>query len=437
MADDRGPLLPGNWRPLRLATLVGLRWLAISGQAVGLLFVAVILGYPLPLMECLGLVVLSALLNLWLTVRFGAGHRVTAAVATMQLAYDLLQLGALLLLTGGLQNPFSLLLLAPVSVSATTLPQRSTFSLAALAIVIASVAAVWHLPLPWDPREHIVLDRVYVVGLWVSLLCGVTFIAAYTNRVAHEARQLADALGATELALSRQEQLRALDGLAAAAAHELGTPLSTIALAAKEMRADIPPGPLADDVDLIISQTARCRAILAKLRNLEADEGDPFAAVPLGELLAEVAKPLEGLGKEIVIVTEPAAGPEPVFRRNVGLLQGLGNLIENATNFARSRVVINALWDKGTVTLTITDDGPGFPAELIPRLGEPYLTTRVTGGNDDSGAGGLGLGIFIAKTLLGRTGARLSFENVGAEGGARVKIVWARKVIETQKTSTF
>lgn len=438
VVDDRGSLFPGNWRPLRLATLVGLRWLAVAGQVVGLLFVAVILGYPLPLLESLALVALSGLLNLWLSFRFGAGHRPTAEVATLQLAYDLLQLGALLLLTGGLHNPFSLLLLAPVSVSATTLPQRSTLVLAALAIAIASVIAIWHLPLPWDPREHIVFDRVYVIGLWVSLLSGVTFIAAYTNRVAHEARQLADALAATELALSRQEQLRALDGLAAAAAHELGTPLSTIALAAKEMRADIPAGPLAEDVDLIISQTARCRAILAKLRNLEADEGDPFAAVPLSELLAEAAKPLEGLGREIVIVTQPGAGPEPVFRRHVALLQGLGNLIENATNFARSRVVIDALWDKGTVTLTIADDGPGFPPDLIARLGEPYLTTRATGGEgDESGAGGLGLGIFIAKTLLGRTGARLSFENVGPDGGARVKVTWARKALETQKASGF
>jgi two-component system sensor histidine kinase RegB len=412
--------------------------LAVAGQTVGVLFVAFGLGFPVPLMQCLGLVALSVLLNLWLIFRFGAGHRPTTAVATVQLAYDLAQLGALLALTGGLQNPFSLLLLAPVSVSATTLPQRSTFILAGLAIAIASIAAVWHLPLPWDPEERIVFDRVYVIGIWVSLLCGVTFIAAYTNRVAHEARQLADALGATELALSRHEQLNALDGLAAAAAHELGTPLSTIALAAKEMRSDIPPGHLAEDVDLIISQTARCRAILAKLRNLGADGGDPFAAVPFGELLAEVARPHENLGKTIEILTETAAGPDPVFRRNVGLLYGLGNLIENAAHFAKSRVLIEAGWDKVAVTLTITDDGPGFPPDLITRLGEPYLTTRARSAEgSEAGAGGLGLGIFIAKTLLGRTGARLSFENASLEGGARVKIVWPRKIIETAKPSSF
>ena len=436
LADERGTLLPGSWRPLRLATLVGLRWLALAGQTVGLLFVALGLGYPVPLTQGLGLVALSVLLNLWLIFRFGAGYRPTTAVATAQLAYDLAQLGGLLMLTGGLQNPFSLLLLAPVSVSATTLPQRSTFMLAGLAIVIASIAAVWHLPLPWDPQNHIVFDRVYVIGIWVSLLCGVTFVTAYTNRVAHEARQLGDALAATELALSRREQLSALDGLAAAAAHELGTPLSTIALAAKEMRSDIPAGQLAEDVDLIISQTARCRAILAKLRNLGVDSGDPFAAVPLRELLAEVAKPHQGLNKTIQIVTDKGAGPEPVVRRNVGLLYGLGNLVENATHFARSNVVIDAGWDEGAIELTVVDDGPGFPPDLLTRLGEPYLTTRAR--ETESGeARGLGLGIFIAKTLLGRTGARLSFENVAFEGGARVRISWPRNAIETQNPAAF
>ena len=238
------------------------------------------LGYPLPLVQCLSLIGLSIVVNLALILRLGTGGRPSATVSTIQLSYDLIQLGGLLSLTGGLENPFSLLLLAPVSVSATTLPQRSTLILAALAILIASAISVLHLPLPWDPNSSIIFDRVYVIGIWVSLVCGVVFIAAYTNRVAHEARQLADALTATELALSRHEQLSALDGLAAAAAHELGTPLSTIALAAKEMKADIPPGPLAEDVDLIIAQSARCRAILAKLRNLGSEDGgDPFAAV--------------------------------------------------------------------------------------------------------------------------------------------------------------
>jgi two-component system sensor histidine kinase RegB len=433
LGGDLRAVDPGGWRPLRLATLVGLRWLAVIGQSIGVLTVAWGLGYPLPLAACLGLIALSAVINVWLALGSGprAGARPTAEFAAIQLAYDLLQLGGLLALTGGLENPFSLLLLAPVSVSATTLPQRATFGLAALAILIASAIAVVHLPLPWNAGSSLVLDRVYVIGIWVSLVCGVIFVAGYTNRVAHEARQLADALTATELALSRHEQLNALDGLAAAAAHELGTPLSTIALAAKEMKADIPPGPLADDVDLIIAQSARCRAILTKLRSLSSgDVGDPFAAVPLGELLEEVAKPLEGGGKPIFIEIPETPG-EPVFKRNVGLLYGLGNLIENATQFARTRVDVDASWDKASIRVVISDDGPGFADELIARLGEPYLTTRARNTAPESDApGGLGLGIFIAKTLLERTGGHLSFENATPRG-AKVTIIWSRRAIET------
>jgi two-component system sensor histidine kinase RegB len=426
VADER--LLPGSWRPLRLGTLVGLRWLAIAGQTAGVLFVAFGLSYPLPLVECLGIISLSVLLNLWLVFRFGAGNRPPAMVTTIQLGYDLTQLSGLLALTGGLHNPFSLLLLAPVAVSATTLPQRSTFILAALATVLASILGVWHLPLPWEPGKRIVFDRVYVIGIWVSLVCGVTFISAYTNRVAHEARQLADALAATELALSRREQLSALDGLAAAAAHELGTPLSTIALAAKEMLAEAPPGPLRDDVELIISQSDRCRAILGKLRNLGQEGGDPFAALPIGEILAEVTRMHLGQGKELLVDRDGAHG-EPVFRRSVGLLYGLGNLVENAVHFARQTVRVHAAWDKVSVSVTIADDGPGFPPELLARLGEPYLTSR-SRDPGQQGGGGLGLGIFIAKTLLERTGARLSFENDPESGHARVLVLWPRKAVE-------
>lgn len=438
-APNLAPLDDAIERPMRLETLVKLRWLAVVGQALGVLFVAFGLGFPLPLLPCLALIALSALLNLALVLRHGPSHRLTPMVAALHIAYDCVQLGCLLALTGGLQNPFSLLLLAPVSVSATTLPTRATFALAALAVLIASLLSVFHLPLPWDPETRIVFDRVYVIGTWVSLLCGVVFVAAYTNRVAHEARQLANALAATEIALSRHEQLSALDGLAAAAAHELGTPLSTIALAAKEMRADIPPGSLAEDVDLIISQAARCRTILAKLRNLGAGE-DPFAAVPLGDLLAEVAGPLEKtLGKAILFETAGGAGGEPVFGRNVGLIYGLGNLIENAAHFARQKVVIEAGWTSDEIVVVITDDGPGFSAEVITRLGEPYLTTRARN-IEPAGSGqpgGLGLGVFIAKTLLERTGARLAFQNSRADGHAQVRITWPRAAVDRGQSASF
>nr|WP_314255983.1 ActS/PrrB/RegB family redox-sensitive histidine kinase [uncultured Devosia sp.] len=427
--------LPSTWRPLRLQTLVLLRWLAVGGQAFGVLFVAFGLGFQVPLVECFLLIGLSAGVNLWLVFHLGDSHQPTSRAAASQIVFDLLQLAGLLSLTGGLHNPFSLLLLAPVSVSASTLPQRVTIAIATLAVLLASILSIWHLPLPWEPGERIVFNRIYVIGIWVSIVCGVVFISAYTMRVAHDARQMADALAATELALSQKERLSALDGLAAAAAHELGTPLSTIALAAKEMRAEAEPGSdLADDVELIIAQAARCRAILAKLRNLGTEGGDPFAAVPLTDLLAEVARPHEGRGKAILFYYEKSAGPPPVFPRGVGLLYGLGNLIENAADFARTTVRIEAAWDSDAVSVSITDDGPGFAPELMARLGEPYLTSRPRDphGPDANKPGGLGLGVFIAKTLLERTGGRLAFENIAPEGHARARIVWPRHAIETE-----
>lgn len=421
-----------HWRPLRLQTLVLLRWLAVVGQSIGVLFVHMGLGFPLPLWECLALIALSAGLNVGLFLRYGAKGQLSPRFAAIQLAFDLCQLGGLLALTGGLLNPFALLLLAPVSVSATTLPPRETLLISALAAILASLISVIHLPLPWTPGEELAFNRIYVIGIWVSIICGIAFIAAYTIRVAHESRLIADALAATELALSHREQLSALDGLAAAAAHELGTPLSTIALAAKEMRAEVEEGsPLAEDVELIISQAARCRAILSKLRNLGSDPADMFAKAPLTDILAEVARPHEGRGKVILFYSERATGTPPVFPRSVGLLYGLGNLIENATSYARETVRIDTEWDQGNITVTVTDDGPGFAPELIARLGEPYLTTRHRDphGADAHQPGGLGLGIFIAKTLLERTGARLSFENEKLTGHARVTITWPRAAL--------
>lgn len=428
-----------DWRPLRLQSLVLLRWLAVAGQAVGVFFVHFGLGFPLPLFECLALIVLSALLNIWLVWLYGVRARLAPRFAAVLLACDLCQLGGLLALTGGLQNPFSLLLLAPVSVSATTLPKLETFIIALFAAVIASILSVVHMPLPWIPGETLEFHRVFVIGIWVAIVCGIAFIAAYTNKVANDSRLIADALAATELALSRREQLSALDGMAAAAAHELGTPLSTISLAAKEMRADVEEGSqLAEDVELIITQAARCRAILAKLRNLGgSDPTDPFAEAPLTDILAEVARQHEGRGKVVLFDNDNGTGPVPVFPRSVGLLYGLGNLVENASDFANQTVRIEASWDQSRIVVQITDDGPGFAPELVTRLGEPYITSRV---RDPSGAdaekpGGLGLGVFIAKTLLERTGAKLTFANENADGHAQVRIVWSREAVVKQSAA--
>jgi two-component system sensor histidine kinase RegB len=422
--------------PMRLETLVLLRWLAISGQLISVVFVRYGMGYELPLGACLVLIGLSVLLNAGLLIGYGPGHRPSTRLAFLQLAYDSLQLGGLLYLTGGLGNPFAILLLAPVSVSASTLASRETIWLGLLVGAIASLLALFHLPLPWEPGSAFQPPRIYLTGVWVAILCAVAFVAGYTSKVAHEARQLVDALTLTELALSRQQQLSALDGLAAATAHELGTPLATIALAAKEIRRDHGEGELAEDLDLIIDQVARCRAILGKLRNLRPSGSDIFDTATLSDIVAELAKvheaPAAMEGKTITLAQSLAHEDEPVIARNVALLYGLGNLIENAVQFSKVEVTIRARWDGRRMMIAIMDDGPGFPPDLLSRLGEPYLTTRTRDRDDPrhpDGGGGLGLGVFIAKTLLERTGATLRFFNARANGHACVEISWPRDTL--------
>jgi two-component system sensor histidine kinase RegB len=282
------------------------------------------------------------------------------------------------------------------------------------------------------------------MGIWLSLLLAIGFIGAYAWQLTDEARKLADALAATELVLAREQHLSQLDGLAAAAAHELGTPLSTITVIAADLEREIkPPSPYAEDIALLREQAQRCRGILGKLTQLSAATVEPFDRMPLAALIEETVAPHRHFGVEIQ-VTRAAHGPsktgvnapmdaaEPIGRRSPAILYGLGNLVENAVDFAADRVDVATEWSAAEVIITISDDGPGFAAEILGRIGEPYLTGRRSGPpSHDSEAGGLGLGLFIAKTLLERSGATLGFTNRRAPGhGAVVRISWARADFE-------
>jgi two-component system sensor histidine kinase RegB len=417
-------------RTLRLETLVRLRWLALAGQATAVLAVYFGLGFPFPLLECLSAIAVSAAVNVALRLRYPATERVDPARAAGFLAYDIIQLAFLLFLTGGLQNPFAFLFLAPVLISATSLPPLLTMVLGGLAVASATALAVWHLPLPWFPGETLDMPILYVAGMWFSVLLGLGFIGVYAWRVADEARLLSNALSATELVLAREQHLSQLDGLAAAAAHELGTPLATIALVAKELETEAPEGSaFLDDVRLLRSQVARCREILGKLASL-GEDGAPFDRLGLAHMIEEVVAPHRDFGIAIAVAMAGGPGEEPVAARNPGLLYGLGNLVENAVDFARSRVEITAGWDQKGVWIAIVDDGPGFPPDIIGRLGEPYITQRRPRDAGQPG-GGLGLGYFIAKTLLERSGAAMTLANrAPPETGATVRLAWPREAFE-------
>lgn len=409
---------------LRLNTLIRLRWLAIFGQSTAVLFVAYWLQFPLPVSLCFALIAGSAWLNLWLAFRYPAAHRLGPLAAVGILSFDSLQLAGLLYLTGGLTNPFSLLMTVPVVISATSLPLRLTAILGILVMAIATLLAFFHRPLPWVEGAPLQMPFIYVAGMWMALLSSIAFTAIYAFRVAEEARLLANALAATELVLQREQHLSALDGLAAAAAHELGTPLATIALVAKEMgKALGKDSRFHDDVSLLRTQSERCREILKRLTSLSS-EGEPqLARLPLTSLVEEVIAPHRDFGISIKLKPGDRTGPEPVARRNPGVIYGLGNLVENAVDFAHTSVSVSWGWDDASVSLTVTDDGAGFPVEIIDRIGEPYMSTR----QGAEPGGGLGLGLFIAKTLLERSGAHISFSNSNGPGeGAVVAIRWPR-----------
>ncbi len=403
-------------------TLITLRWIAVAGQFVTLMIVVFAFNFPVSLVPCLLVIAALAASNLALVA--SRPRRLTEARTALILGFDLLQLATLIGFTGGLQNPFALLLLAPVTVSATILSRRATLALTALAVTVATVIAFVHLPLPWTSPEGVTLPPIYRLGIWTALTMSLVFIATYVWTASEESRRLTDALSASDGALAREREMSALGTLAAAAAHELGSPLATIAVVSKELLGMVDrDSPIYEDVELLKSQSDRCRDILVGLSRRPAEAGgDPFEVLPLSDLV-EIATD-EHVPDQIdleVEIDEACDGPEPLVQRTPEFLHGLGNFAANAGQFARHRVTIRLYWTKREVWITVHDDGPGFANAVLPVLGEPYMSTR--SGKD----GHMGLGVFIATTLLERIGAEVMFRN---RKGAEIRIRWPRRVLE-------
>jgi two-component system sensor histidine kinase RegB len=428
--------LGGHARRLRLDTLLRLRWLAIAGQSTAVIVIYGALSFQIPIGLAFLAIAASAWLNIALRLRFPLTQRLKDGSALAMLAFDILQLSGLLFLTGGLSNPFALLFLAPVMVSAMSLSWKSTLVLVLLVVGAASFLVFHHFPLPWIRGVELELPFLYVAGIWAALVSGAAFVAVYAHRVSEEARALSDALAATELVLAREQHLTQLDGLAAAAAHELGTPLATITLVVKELEKMVEAGtPLAEDVSLIAQEVGRCRTILSKIASLGNEGPGMLDEMTVHHLVEEVVGPQRDFGVALRIHRD-SEGVEPVCLRNPGLLYGLGNIVENAIDFARSEVRILIRWTVSFVSITVEDDGPGFSADVLTRLGEPYITSRGQRRAKIEDGSGLGLGLFIAKTLLERSGASVVTSNAQAPAsGARVEITWPRHVFERRARS--
>ena len=419
-------------RRIRLQTLVRLRWLAVGGQTATVLIVAFLLKFPLPLLACALLIAFLAIANLFLSARFPPTHRLEPEAALALLGLDLLQLCALLFITGGLANPFAPLICVPVIISFASQPLRHSLVLMVVAMLCTTALAASPHAMPWYPGDTLSIQPVMQLGVWCAIASMMSFAAFYAYRVSREASLLADALAATELVLQREKHLSQLDGLAAAAAHELGTPLATISVVAKEMERELGPDDrFREDVMLLRSQSDRCRDILRRLTTLSTDDEEHMRRLPLSSLIEEVLAPHREFGIQLELIEKSGRSGEPVGIRNAGILYGLGNLIENAIDYARQKVTVTVVHNAARVVIVIEDDGEGYAPDILLRIGEPYVTKRQT----EARAGGLGLGLFIAKTLLERSGATLLFENRGpTEPGARIRIEWPRALMETQST---
>jgi two-component system sensor histidine kinase RegB len=410
--------------------LIRLRWMILVAELAGLLVAGPLCGLKFPLTACVSFVALSAAANLAFAYGPMAWARASDGALAMQLVFSIVQMSVLLILTGGGANPFCLLLIAPVSLAAATLKNRRALSVILLGAAAIVLMTVWSLPLPWSdtlgPRPPFAFKIVNAL----ATLIGMGFTCAYAWRVAVQAARMELALNYTQTVLSREQRLSALGGLAAAAAHELGTPLATISIVAKEMVREIGAGALRDDAELLVSQAERCREILRRLTE-EPDTDDAIhARMTLLQLVNEVIEPhLETPVRVEAVVAGPPGMRQPEIRRMPEVLHAMTSLVENAVDFARSEVLVSVRFDERSVSIEVRDDGPGFSADILTRLGQPYVTSRPGAEGSRSGHLGMGLGFFIAKTLLERTGAVVAFHN-GKRGGAIIAARWPRQAIE-------
>lgn len=430
---------------VRLRTLLVLRWLAIGGQTIAVVIASFYLGLRVELGLCFLAIGASVVSNLVAMAVFPENQRLSDRDAMLTLLFDLAQLSFLLFLTGGLNNPFALLILAPVTISATALTMSSTISLGITAIGLVTALGFIHLPLVTAQGTVLELPPIFVAGFWCAIVIGIVFLSGYARRVAQESHSMSRALAATQMALAREQKLTDLGGVVAAAAHELGTPLATIKLVSTELveeldhRAD-----LQEDARLIRDQANRCRDILRSMGRAGKDDLH-LRSAPLGAVLREAAEPHAERGIDIDYSVSPETEEtnefeQPTILRLPEVIHGLRNLTQNAVDFANQRVWIEARWSNDELRVRVIDDGPGFPSDMLGRLGDPFLRRRRADSiQERPGYDGMGLGLFIAKTLLERSGAQVEFHNASdpflAENersekrGAIVAVSWPRDVI--------
>lgn len=411
---------------VRLRTILLLRWFAIFGQSAAIFIATYFYNLDLPLGPMGMIIALSFLSNIIATLAYPPNKRLGQIETFGIFFFDVLQLGAVLYLSGGLDNPFALFILGPVTLAGLSLELKPMAVL--LVSVIAMIVFLDYSALPLVTVDGLQVMMLPLIskGLLLALVIAMIFTAFYTQRLSHEMQNLALGRLAAEMALAREQKLTDLGGIIAAAAHELNTPLATIKLTSAELIEDLSDRPdLLEDVKLINEQTNRCRDILRKMG--DPKQADPnFQKIPVSELIVVAARPHQDRARRVDIhpAHELEEKDQPLISRRPEIVHGLRNLIQNAVDHAQSAVAIEYEWDEKWLWVRVMDDGKGFSSDSLDQIGEPFMGNRSRAAN--KAFRGLGLGLFIAKTLLERTKAQLEFVNQSPRdgGGAMVQISW-------------
>ena len=411
---------------LEKKTLVILRWIAILGQLAAILIVNFIFKFDLPILSCLIIIFFGAFTNLYLQYWFNKSE-LNNLESTIFLFHDLLQLSFLLFFTGGIQNPFILFLIVPSIVSSTLLTFKSTLLLTIFTVLIISILTFFHYPLPYSGNLHFHVPQYYLYSIPVSIIIAMLFLTYFGARFGFVSRQKAEALSKLELIIAQEHELESIGHQAAAAAHSLGTPLSTITVVASELKKEISlNAKYSKDVDLLISQAKRCSEILKKISLNQIEEDKFISDVTLKNFLLETSKSFKEISEKEIKLDFSNSSKDILIKRTPEITYGIRNFIGNAVKFAKKKVNIDLSISKKNTVLIIKDDGPGFPSDIYSSLGQPYISSKKKDINNKSG---LGLGTFIGKTLIERRGGEINFSNSN-EGGAKVEIKWKTSDLE-------
>ena len=405
-------------------TLTILRYIAIFGQFFAINIVFFHLKLEFPIIESYIVIFFGVLTNLFLQFRVKV-NQLKDTYASFFLLYDLIQLSILLYLTGGIFNPFSLLLIIPAIVSSTFLSMGTTIILSVLTSLMLFVLTHFHLSLPGMNENTFNVPSFYKFGILISILIGLIFLCYFGIRFSGESKKRSEALNKLQEVIAKEYELESLGGQAAAAAHSLGTPLATISIVAKELKKEIGDNKeISKDIDLLISQTKRCSEILKKISKKQIEEDSFLSSIKLEDLLEEIINSFkETSSKKIELLIENDQNKIEI-RRSPEIIYGLRNFIGNAVKFSKSKVKIDLKSDEKIIEIKINDDGPGIPEDLINKIGEPYIKSK---SKELSPNSGLGLGTFLGKTLLERQNAKLLFRRNSDLGGALTIISWSPK----------